>query len=288
MNKALIISYSQASQTDRALHYFTRGLQKNFDCEYVKISPKENFKFPWKISEFFRVFPRAVQGISGEIEPLEIEWSRYELVILAGQVWFLSPSLPLQSFLKNEVAKGLQGKPVITLLTCRNLWHSASRRLRQSLQQIGARHLGQITIAETGPVWASFVTTPRWMLTGKKQAFAFFPAAGISESEFKKLEEKGQSIVRRTEKMAEWQMTEGIFGSNVNKVSLVLMDQIGYGFFLFWSSLILKLARRPGIWQDFLLVLFRLNLVIMIIVIGPCTKVFEWFVSNHPKYLDRS
>jgi hypothetical protein len=284
MKKVLVISYSQAGQTQRALTTFLRGFEKNVSCDQVVIEPKEKFPFPWKMSHFFRVFPRSVRGLAPAIEDPRIQWDQYDLVILGFQVWFLSPSLPIQGFLQSTYATGLKGKKVVTLVSCRNLWHSASRTVHDKLGQLGARHLGQITVGETSPLWASFVTTPRWMLTGKKSAFAFFPEAGISAEEFAKLEGKGERLGHSWASSQGRDLSRDEYGSNLNKVSLSLMDAIGFRFFLAWSGLILLVAPRAGLLQDALLVLFRVNLVLLILTVAPCTKLFEVLVGNSPKW----
>lgn len=278
MKKVLIISYSQAGQTQRAIEAFAKGLEPHLQCDFKSIQPKETFCFPWKITEFFRAFPRCVCGLAPHIEPLSIQWENYDLVVIGYQVWFLSPSLPTQGFLQSPDALGLKGKKVITLLTCRNLWHSASLRMAQALSGLGTNHLGQITLCETSPLWASFVTTPRWMLTGKKSAFAFFPEAGISNSEFTKLQLTASEIGESWLKIGK--IPEENFGSNLDRVSLELMDIIGRRFFRFWAWFILKIAPTTGVWQDFWLLLFRINLIFLIISVGPCTKIFELITGN--------
>jgi hypothetical protein len=284
MKKALIISYSQTGQTEMALAGLTRGLTQNLECEFRRLRPQEDFPFPWKMRAFFRAFPRCVGGPAPAVEPLNILWEDYDLVILAYQVWFLSPSLPVQGFLNSPEAQGLRGKKVVTLVTCRNLWQSAQARVQTRLHEVGAHFLGQITLGETAPAWATFVTTPRWLLTGKKNAFWFFPEAGISSAVFKTLEAKGALLGRS------WRDSQGafvaktVFGSNLNSVALAQMDAIGFAFFKLWSALIRTLAKRPGLWQDFLLLLFRGNLVLVILLTLPLTKLFEILVRNHPRF----
>ncbi len=293
MKKALILYYSQTGQTQAAIDAFATGFSKSVAYDVLRIEPSEKFAFPWKISSFFRAFPRCVKGLAPSIEPLDIDWKNYDLVILGYQVWFLSPSLPVQGFLNSKDAEGLRGKSVITIITCRNLWYSALGRIRARLNELGATHLGQITLCELSPVWASFVTTPRWMLTGKKAAFAFFPAAGISPVDFEPMEEKGLRLGRAWISggsnashtfSADWEQQ---FGSNLTKVSLAMMDWIGIRVFRAWAGFILKLAPRAGLKQDLLLVAFRLNLIALILTVAPCTKIFEVLVNNDPKWADR-
>ena len=192
MKKALVLFYSQAGQTQQAIETFVRGLAPELACHIVSIKSREEFSFPWTMSKFFRVFPRSVQGVAPETEPLNVDWENYDLVILGYQVWFLSPSLPIQGFFKSKDAENLRGKKVITVLTCRNLWYSASSWIQERLRRLGAIPLGQVTVCELSPILASFITTPRWMLTGKKNPFFVFPAAGISERSFQSWKPKAE------------------------------------------------------------------------------------------------
>ena len=283
MKKVLTIYYSQAGQTQRAVESFLRGFGKSVPTDSVAIEPLEKFDFPWSIRNFFRVMPRCVQRKAPEIKPLQVNWENYEFVILAYQVWFLSPSLPLQGFLNSPSAGGLKGKKVLALATCRNLWRSAALTLVQMLKKTNCSFLGQITLCELSPLWASFVTTPRWMLKGKKSPFWFFPAAGIEDQEFEKLEEKAIRIGRmfaQTDRISRSELC-----SNLNRPSLDKMEQIGFPFFRLWSAWILWVAPQPNFWQDFWLLLFRLNLVLLIVCVAPCTKLYEIYGSFYQRII---
>lgn len=275
--KALFLYYSQTGQTQHAMDTLAKGFAKASGCDVESYTVVEKFTFPWKMRDFFRAFPRCVLGLAPRFGSMPVKFDDYDLVILGGQVWFLSPSLPLQSLLQSSQAEGLKGKPVIVLVTCRNLWYSAARLVRESLQTIGAKYLGQITVCEISPLWASFVTTPRWMLTGKKEPFAFFPAAGIREGDFTALENLGQKLGESWVASGGRSVAPGLLKSNLDRLSLRLMDRIGRNFFQVWARTLLRIAPKPGIWQDFCLILFRLNLVVLIVVVAPCTKVAEVF-----------
>jgi hypothetical protein len=283
MNRALVISYSHTGQTEMAVSTFARGFSENIACDFAIITPLEKFEFPWKMRNFFRAFPRCVAGLAPEVQSLDIAWQNYDLVILAYQVWFLSPSLPIQGFLNSSQAQNLKNKKIITLVTCRNLWHSAFYTIRKALRNLGAEHLGQVTLCETSPVWATFVTTPRWLLTGKKGPFLFFPAAGISPMDFVQLEQKGRRLSQSWQDSSGSAVSASALGSNLSSVALAQMDQIGIQLFRFWTRLILKLSNAPGVWQDFLLLVFRMNLILVILVATPGATIFEILVGNDPK-----
>ncbi|MDR2215504.1 MAG: hypothetical protein LBE59_06660 [Nevskiaceae bacterium] len=284
--KALVIYYSQMGQTRDAITAFLRGFSRHAHCDLVQIEPQEQFAFPWKMNAFFRAFPRCIKARPPSIKPLAIDWSQYDLIILGYQVWFLSPSLPIQGFLDSQCAKELKDKPVVTLATCRNLWISAFNTIRNSLTGLGANFVGQITLCERNPVWASFVTTPFWIFTGRKQGFWFFPPAGIAPEQFATLEPKGEQLGQLLANGAALQCTATaeLLGSNLGTVSLAMMEWVGIRVFHFWAGLILRLAPTPGFTQDLLLVFFRLSLVITILTVAPCTRIFEILVHNDPKW----
>jgi hypothetical protein len=275
MKKALILSYSQTGQTLSAATELIFGLRDFGSCESMSLMVEEVFPFPWGFSNFFRAFPRCVLGQAPRLAKLDVNFSQYDLIILAGPVWFLSPSLPLQSFLNSPEAQGLKGKNVIVLLSCRNLWYSAARIMKEKLVKLQAHYLGHISICEISPLWASFVTTPRWMLTGKKEAFAFFPAAGIREIDFKNMTTIGKHLSLKLNSASPELKPFTI--TNLNRLSLLLMEKIGRRFFEAWAGLINAIAPQTGIAQDLLLVMFRVNLVLLILCLVPTTKLVEVF-----------
>ena len=285
MKRTLFLYYSQAGQAAEAIEALARPFGP--ECDVVRFETSESFAFPWSVTDFFRAFPRCVRGDAPAPRGLNIAWDRYDLVVLGYQVWFLSPSLPFQGFLQSAEARGLRGKRVITLLTCRNLWYSASRVAREKLLKLEADFLGQITVCEKSPLWASFVTTPRWMLTGRKNAFAFFPPAGIQAEDFQVLADVGTKLARSWKDSNGREVDRRLLTSNLDRLSLRLMDRIGRRFFRIWASVIAALAPQPGLWQDFVLILFRLNLIALIVSVGPCTKIIELLVGNGSKLSQR-
>jgi hypothetical protein len=288
MKKALIVYYSQAGQTQRAVEHLARGLGQAVATDLRRLEPEEPFTFPWSMRSFFRAFPPCVQSVAPRTRPLDVCWDDYDLVLLAYPVWFLSPALPMQGFLLSEEARGLRGKTVVTVATCRNLPVSAGIWMKERIAALGGRFAGQIAACERTPMWASFVTTPRWMITGRKNAFWFFPPAGLSDSDFAHIEVSAAGFAQA------WVASNGDatrlpeLGSNLNRVSLLLMDRIGHDVvFRPWSRLILRLFPKPGLGQDLLLVLFRVSLVLLIICGTPCIRAFEWGVRNNPSWIRR-
>src|SRR5262249_37537821 len=121
----------------------------------------------------------------------------YDLIILAYQVWFLSPSLPTAAFLKSETAKRvLKGKPVITLIGCRNMWLMAQERVKERLVELCARLVDNVVLSDSAHSAFTFVSTPIWMLTGARGPFlnGLIPAAGVSQKDIAACERFGRAI----------------------------------------------------------------------------------------------
>ena len=144
------------------------------------VRAKTPYAFPWSFWGFFGVLPDCVLGHAPDIEaPSFTPDDKFDLVILAYQVWFLAPSLPIQGFLASPFARVLRDTRVITLVVCRNMWHTASETMKRLLALAGAIHIDNVVLTDPSPPLASFVTTPRWMFTGKRDRFMGFPPAGV-------------------------------------------------------------------------------------------------------------
>ena len=141
--KAAVFYYSQSGQALKA----AESICGSMSAVYKEITPQHNYPFPWSRKEFFQVFPETRLGIppSG-IEPLDFsDIADADIVIISGQSWFLSPSLPLQSFFSDEKVKEyLKGRNIVFVNSCRNMWLMTSRKVKEYIKQAGAyRPAGQ-------------------------------------------------------------------------------------------------------------------------------------------------
>lgn len=184
----LVISYSQTGQLSRLVENLLIPLQNHstIHIEECIISPLAPYPFPWKFECFFNTFPETVHLQPMPIKTPQLQRKQYDLVIIAYTVWFLSPSQPITAFLQSEqAAQILKNTPVITLIGCRNMWLQAQEKMKTLLAGCNANLIGNVVKVDQSNDWASFITTPLWMLTGKKKAASWLPSAGIAESEIK-------------------------------------------------------------------------------------------------------
>jgi hypothetical protein len=203
MNKKILaIYYTQSGQMGEIIDAFTAPLiDAGASVEKSQIKLLANYDFPWTGKRFFSVMPSCVLGIPEPIEPLNLKESRYDLVILGYQPWFLSPSIPSNSLLQSEEFKAIiKETPVITISAGRNMWINSYVRMRNMIKEAGAKLVGNIALLDKHPNPISFVTIFYWMLTGKKDRYLnIFPKPGVSESDIAATAGYGETVVRHLE-----------------------------------------------------------------------------------------
>ncbi|PSL50228.1 hypothetical protein CLV51_1011572 [Chitinophaga niastensis] len=183
--KILVVYYTQTGQLKRIIDHVLAPLEGKADITFEQLVPVTPFPFPWGKQEFYDTMPETVQSTPRGIQPLKVDVNaHFDLVLLAYQPWFLSPSQPTAAFLQSEAAaRLLKDKPVVTLLGSRNMWLNAQEKVKGYLQQAGARLVGNIVLVDKSPNLISVITILRWAFKGKKEATRFLPPAGVQENE---------------------------------------------------------------------------------------------------------
>ena len=134
MKKVLIIHYSQSGQLTDIVNNVISDLGPEVELTHFRIEMEEKFPFPWTSEEFYGAFPETFKQ-----EPLALAnmddpnlRGKYDLIIFGYAVWYLSPSIPANSFLKHKVAAGLmENTPVVTVIGCRNMWIQAQEKVKR-------------------------------------------------------------------------------------------------------------------------------------------------------------
>lgn len=197
--RVLVIHYSQTGQLSEIADNFCLGLKGDgVQMDHLKIDAVPAFPYPWNRLAFFNTFPESVFGIPMPIKTSKIdETVNYDLIVLAYTIWYMAPSIPINSFLKSEQAKALlNGKKVVTLIGARNMWVVAQERMKLILKGLNAQLIGNIALVDRNPNLVSIVTIIRWMFYGKKNPFWGFPRAGILQKDINSAEKFGQIVKR--------------------------------------------------------------------------------------------
>lgn len=277
----LVVSYSQSGQLNLIIESTLAPLKKNnnINIVYKNIKPKMSYPYPWNLMSFLDVFPESVYLDPCEIDEIEDDDIEYDLVILAYQVWFLSPSIPTTAFLKSEYAKKkLLNKSVITIIGCRNMWIMAQEKVKMLLNGLGAKLIDNIVLIDQGSSLATFVTTPRWMLTGKKDSlWNIFPKAGISDSDIKSSSRFGKAILHALSEDKEKNFTSICHGLGAVEVNekLIKSEEIGTKSFNIWGKLIRKMGKIGDLKRKPVILLYLVFLILMIITVVPINMIIQ-------------
>lgn len=243
MKRILILYYTQSGQLlDILQSVATPLISAGHTVHFEEIQPAEKFPFPWSAYQFFNAFPETFLQKPYPLKSISQKASNgYDLVILGYQPWFLTPSRPTSSFLQSEEAKRiLEGKPVITVLGCRNMWLGAQEKVKRRLQSLNARLVGHIALVDKSGNLTSLITILRWMLTGNKKPFWFFPSAGVSQTDIEHSQAYGHLINQALEtgEYESLQTKLNAAGAIDIKPNLVLMERRGQKAFSIWSKFI--------------------------------------------------
>ncbi len=274
--RILVLYYSQTGQLTSAVRSMLKPLDDNgleFDITWENLQPEKPYPYPWPFLEFFNVFPESVHMIAPAMKPVSFDKdSRFDLIILAYQVWFLSPSLPITGFLKSEGAAVLRDTPVITLIVCRNMWLNAQEKVKALLKAAGARHIDNAVLVDQGPPLATFVTTPRWLLTGAKNGFwGVFPPAGVAGSDIAGASRFGRAIadaLKRRGHKPYGSMLSGLGAVKVNP-NYIASERIAHRSFYVWGKLLKALGTRESRLRKAALCVYVVFLLFMILTVVP-------------------
>lgn len=280
MRQVLVVHFSQTGQLDRLVQSVCGPLlgQSDIQVDFLALQPREAYAFPWSFFRFFSIFPETVLMHPEPLEPLKVDADkRYDLVILAYQVWFLSPSRPMTSFLATpEAAKLLKDTPVMTLIGCRNMWLMAQEKLKARLQALQAKLVDNVALTDECGTAASFLATPLWMFTGRQKAWSWVPKAGISEEKIAKASRFGLAIANRLrqEPAIESSMLGGLGAVAVDE-KLIASEKVGTRSFHAWGRLISCLSPLNSHRRKALVSLYVVFLLVLILTVVPVTAVLK-------------
>lgn len=276
MKKILVISYSQSGQTKEIVDNIAKPLLESTENEVYnyEIKLQQDFPFPWDSGTFYQAFPESFLQIPSEIlaPPEEILATKFDLIILGYQVWYLTPSIPIVSFLKSQFAKQiLANTPVITVVACRNMWATSHDKMKVLLESNGAKRVGNIALVDRTNNYISVVTIVQWLFSGKKEKRGCWPMPGVDNEEIVASSKFGVVIKKflKQENYTNLQSDLLAIGAVEMKPFLITVDKTGNRIFKVWSSI---LIRQTGKKRANLLVVFKYYLLFAIYVASPIVQ----------------
>jgi len=275
MKRVLVVHFSQTGQLARVVRALVAPLSEAGDVQLVEeiLRPRRPYPFPWPFWRFLDAMPESVLLEAPELEPLGARPDEhFDLVVLAYQVWYLAPAGPATAFLKSDAGRALlRDRPVVTVIACRNLWLTAQETVQRLIRAAGGALRDNVVFTDRAGVLASFITTPRWLLTGKREGFFGLPPAGIADSDIATAGRFGRALLgalRAGRERGGAPLLAGLGAAPVDP-RLIFSERAGRRAFAVWARLI-RLAGPAGAWTRLpLLALFCAYLVTMILVVVP-------------------
>lgn len=279
MKNVLVIHYSQSGQATEIAKNIANPLVANpmNNVTFYAIEPVTPFPFPWTKDTFFDVFPESFQQIPVALKPIpdEIANRKYDLVILSYQVWYLSPSIPINSFLKSEAAQPiLSGTPVITVISCRNMWMLAQEKVKELIIRNGGILKGNVVFTDKAGNLISVITIVDWMFNGiKRKYLGIFPLPGVSQKDIDGATNFGELIANHFADENLDDLQKSIIANHGVYVSpyLVSVDKKGNFVFQKWSRFIRSRKSSRSGW----LKVFYIYLFLAIWVISPIVYILH-------------
>jgi hypothetical protein len=284
--RVLVVYYSQTGQLQNVLRSMMKPLEisSEFEVTWLGLQSTENFVFPWSFWKFFDAFPESVYGKPPSNKPFIIENKEdFDVVIIGYQPWFLSPSLPITAFMQSQEAKVvLKNKSVVTVIGCRNMWIEAHKDMKVLLQKCQATLIDNIVLRDQSGPLESFITTPRWMLTGKRDSFLGLSRAGILEKDIEACERFGEAIaqgLREDKENTHLPLCQNL-GAVCVDPRFIASEKIGKRSFRIWGKLVLAFGKRGSWTRRPILAVYVLFLILLIVSVVPINMGLQMIIRR--------
>lgn len=289
MKNVLVVYYSQSGQLKTIARNIAKPLLDSDEINVIfhEIKLEKPFPFPWNSEAFFDAFPESFLQIPTPLKPIspEILNTKFDLILLNYQVWYLSPSIPVNSFLKSPEAKTLfNNTPVITISGSRNMWIIAQEKIKKLLKHNNAHLKGNIALVDRAGNLISVVTIFDWMLSGiKRKYLGIFPLPGVSDKDIKESSIFGKAILSCLNDNNLDNLQSKLVELDAVKVKpfLITVDRTGNKIFTMWSNFIIRKGESRKTW----LKVFKVYLFVAIWVISPI--VFIFYLIFYPLMINK-
>jgi hypothetical protein len=279
MKNVLVIYYSQSGQLESIARNIASPLLNAADVNVVfhEIELVNPFPFPWNNDAFFGAFPESFLQIPAPLKqvPQTIMDVKFDLILLHYQVWYLTPSIPINSFLKSPEAKILlNNTPIVTINGSRNMWIMAQEKVKVLLKQNNAMLKGNIALVDRVGNLISVITIVEWMFSGvKKKYLGIFPLPGVSDKDIKESSKFGNLILSGLQENNFETLQQKLLENDAVRVSsyLVTVDKTANKIFSKWSNFLINKTESRKSWTK----VFKAYLLLAIWLISPIVYILH-------------
>ena len=276
------------TQTGQALHIAEKICEplEEAGCEVIRkpIVPEEPFPFPWSSMSFYQAFPESRLAIPCRLKPFDLsDVLDADLVLIAGQSWYLSWSIPLHAFFQSEeIREYLKGRPIVVSNGCRNMWVSTQLKTREYIREAGGKYVGFISLQDKAPNLIGVITIIRWLLYNKKKATWLLPAAGVAPEDIENATVFGEIIRDAMERNDYSGMQERLMEKNAVTFlsSVYFIEKNGAKMWSKWARYVVKKGSYNDPKRELRLHLFSFYLFFVLYVVSPFGMLF--FYLTYP------
>lgn len=274
MKKVLVVTYSQSGQLEDIVKNILKPIESQVQVHHEHLSPLPAFPFPWKDVAFYDAMPECVEMIPAGLQSLTFNPAEnFDLVIIGYPIWFLSPPIPITTFLlSDEGRQVMKNKPVLTVIGSRNMWVMAQEEIKKMIASAGGKLKGNISLFDRHNNLVSVVTIIYWMTTGKKDKLkGIFPKPGISEKDIQEAERFGVPILKALENDDFDKLHSQLLQMKSVELhpSVVSIEQKGKKIFRIWSKFIRKKGGPGNLNRVTRLKMFKWYLLFVIFAVSP-------------------
>ncbi len=283
MKKVLVLYYSQTGQLKDAINSFVSKLpDEQIQVHMRAIEPVNPYPYPWNYYEFTDEFAESVLMEGCEVKAVDYLDENYDLIILGYTIWFLAPSPAIVGFLKTKQAKKVfYDTPVVTLIACRDMWVMAQEKIKVLLANLDAKLIDNVALTDQGKGVLSLLTTPIWLLTGKKEAFGSLPAPGISQKDIDDASRFGERLNNALNEDKELEgkaLLTNLGAVNVNG-KFIAAEKIATRSSKIWAKLIKKCSEKKTVRRNIIMTFYSVFLVALAFTVIPLSMLIRKIIN---------
>ncbi len=165
----------------------------------------------------------------------------------------------------------------MTVIACRNMWLLAQETVKQLIGDAGGILRDNVALTDRGSALETFITTPRWLLTGQRDAFCGLSAAGVSEEDIAGADRFGRALLDALRAQRERGTAPMLAGLGAARVDprLIFSERAAQRAFSVWSRVIRLGGPQGSVGRLPLLALFSVYLVAMIVLVVPASLLLQ-------------
>jgi hypothetical protein len=158
------------------------------------------------------------------------------------------------------------------------MWLGAQEKVKARLRDANATLVSHVALADRSGNLTSLVTILRWMFTGRRNPFWFFPQAGVSKDDVRHASVYGGLIKAAHERneLAGVQKALNEEGAVFVKPNLVLMEKRGQKAFSVWAKFVASGGPVHSAGRNVRVYIFMYLLPTAIFILTPLL----WIASN--------